>query len=212
MLVGFLISYLITISPLKRWGKYIETIYHELGHATVGVLLGKKLHGFKLFADTSGVTVTMSNGYGIRGMLTHLAGYPAPIVFGSIITVLTFIGYSNVTMMIMMGVSIYMFLFARNIFAIVPLAMLFGLSYAALNIPVGQISVTIASMIAGLLLILGYQSFNGVYKVLPQGSDAAMLTEYVGGTERLWIILMMGLAAMNSILLPLGIISIINAF
>ncbi len=196
---------------MARFARYIETVFHELGHAVVGILLGKKLKGFKLYADTSGMTVTMSNGYGIRGMLTHLAGYPSPIVFSVLIVVMNILGYGKETMMVLVGVSVYMFLFARNLFAIVPLAMVGGLAGASLYFDNELITFLVSGFLAGLLMKLGIDSLKKLYKFRPIGSDASMLRDFVGGAERFWIGLMMVLSVTNSFLIPWVVVAILNS-
>lgn len=209
--IGFVLGVAITYSPIARFARYIETVFHELGHAVVGILLGKKLKGFKLYADTSGMTVTMSNGYGIRGMLTHLAGYPSPIVFSVLIIIMNILGYGKETMMVLIGVSVYMFLFARNFFAIVPLAIVGGLAGISLYFDNELVTLLVSGFLSGLLIKLGIDSLKKLYKYRPQGSDASMLRDFVGGAERFWIGLMMVLSVTNSFLIPWGVVAILNS-
>jgi hypothetical protein len=201
-LIGLGISAGIVLTPLKRWGRYLETIFHELGHAFIGVLLGKKLKGFKLYADTSGATITMSNGYGIRGMLTHLAGYPAPIVFSTVMLTLSFMGHSKSIMFGLIFIASFMFLFVRNIFAVIPLMLVLAIGLGSLYLKNDAFTVVSTSALAGVLIFLGVESLKKLYLYRPQGSDATMLTEYVGLNERFWIVLMMILTLVNAILFP----------
>jgi hypothetical protein len=210
LILGVIIGTVITYTPLKLWAQYIDTIFHELGHATVGVLLGKKLKGFKLYANTSGMTITMSNGYGIRGMLTSLAGYPSPIVFSTTMLMMAVLGYQTQTMYILAGVSVYMFLFARNLFAIVPLATLFGLAILGINTG-SSVSLLVIGVLSSILMIKGYKSLTNLYKYLPVGSDATNLSQTVGGKERFWIVLMMVLSGVNGVLIPYGVYQLLNA-
>lgn len=58
------------------------TLVHEAGHALVAVLVGRRLQGIRLHADTSGVTVSRGRARG-PGMVAMLAaGYLAPAVLG----------------------------------------------------------------------------------------------------------------------------------
>lgn len=58
------------------------TIVHEAGHALVAVLVGRRLQGVRLHADTSGATLSRGrpSGPGMVAML--LAGYLAPALLG----------------------------------------------------------------------------------------------------------------------------------
>jgi len=60
------------------------TLVHELGHATVGLLVGGKVRRVSVSLDASGETLTLMGGRYPRLRLTAftLAGYPAPAVVG----------------------------------------------------------------------------------------------------------------------------------
>lgn len=207
LIAGMVIGLSITYTPIRLWAQYMDTIFHELGHAAVGILLGKKLKGFKLYANTGGLTITMSNGYGVRGMLTSLAGYPSPIVFSTTMFLMAVLGYASQTMYIIAGVAVYMFLFARNLFAIVPLGLLFALAILGINTN-EDVAVVIIGGLSTILMIKGIKSLINLYKYLPQGSDATMLSQTVGGKERVWVVIMGILAVINSLLIPYGVYQI----
>ena len=58
------------------------TLVHEAGHALVAVLVGRRLQGVRLHADTSGVTLSRGRPSG-PGMVAMLAaGYLAPALVG----------------------------------------------------------------------------------------------------------------------------------
>lgn len=58
------------------------TIVHEMGHAAVGYLFGRKIEGISLHTDTSGVTTSRGKPHGLGFLLSVLAGYPAPSFLG----------------------------------------------------------------------------------------------------------------------------------
>ncbi len=58
------------------------TVVHEAGHAVVAVLVGRRLQGIRLHADTSGVTVSSGRPTGPGMVATLLAGYLAPAAVG----------------------------------------------------------------------------------------------------------------------------------
>lgn len=62
--------------------RILITICHEGGHALVGVLVGRRLSGIKLRADTSGVTVSKGKPTGPGMVATVFAGYPAAAFVG----------------------------------------------------------------------------------------------------------------------------------
>ena len=59
------------------------TLVHELGHAVVGIAVGRRFTGFVLRGDMSGHAVTVGPPRGLGRVLTTWAGYPAPAVVGA---------------------------------------------------------------------------------------------------------------------------------
>jgi hypothetical protein len=59
------------------------TLVHELGHALVGLAVGRRFTGFVLRGDMSGHAVTVGPPRGPGRVLTTWAGYPAPAVVGA---------------------------------------------------------------------------------------------------------------------------------
>ena len=59
------------------------TLVHELGHAVVGLAVGRRFTGFVLRGDMSGHAVTVGPPRGPGRVLTTWAGYPAPALVGA---------------------------------------------------------------------------------------------------------------------------------
>lgn len=60
------------------------TLVHELGHALVGVLAGRRFTGFVVRGDMSGHAVTVGPARGLGRVVTTWAGYPAPGIVGAL--------------------------------------------------------------------------------------------------------------------------------
>ena len=74
---------LVAWSPSWRRARHLVTLLHELGHMSVGILLGRKVVGVRLHRDSSGSTSLL--GPAKRPLSTALisfAGYPAPAAVG----------------------------------------------------------------------------------------------------------------------------------
>jgi hypothetical protein len=87
VIVGFVIGAGLTCVPIFwRAGRNFGVLIHELGHAVVGLLVGRRLMSVRVNNDTSGVTVTAGKDHGIGRVLTVAAGYPAPgVVAGGLL-------------------------------------------------------------------------------------------------------------------------------
>lgn len=84
VLTGVLLGTVLVATP--AWGlvRPLVTVVHELGHAVVGMLCGRRFTGFVVSADMSGHTVTRGCPRGVGIVLTTAAGYPAPALVGAL--------------------------------------------------------------------------------------------------------------------------------
>ena len=64
--------------------RVVVTLVHELGHAVVGLAVGRRFTGFVLRGDMSGHAVTVGPSRGPGRAFTTWAGYPAPAVLGAV--------------------------------------------------------------------------------------------------------------------------------
>ena len=84
----------ITWWPAWRVLRLVVALVHELGHAVVGVLSGRRFTGFVLRSDMSGHAITVGPARGPGVVATTWAGYPAPGVLGALLVWLASVGWS----------------------------------------------------------------------------------------------------------------------
>jgi hypothetical protein len=92
VLVAALVA--VAVEPVWRVVRLGVTLVHELGHAGVGMLCGRRFTGFVLRGDMSGHAVTVGPARGLGRVLTTWAGYPAPGVVGALAVWLAVRGWS----------------------------------------------------------------------------------------------------------------------
>ncbi len=68
----------VLVPPVWRALRIGVTLVHELGHAFVGMLCGRKFTGFVLRGDMSGHALTAGPDRGLGRVVTTWAGYPMP--------------------------------------------------------------------------------------------------------------------------------------
>lgn len=73
----------VLVPPVWRVIRPVVTLVHELGHAGVGLLCGRRFSGFVISPDMSGHTVTVGRRHGPAVVLTAVAGYPMPALVGA---------------------------------------------------------------------------------------------------------------------------------
>ena len=95
-LVVVLVTAAIAISWWPVWQvlRLVVTLVHELGHAVVGVAVGRRFTGFVLRSDMSGHAVTVGPPSGAGVVATTWAGYPAPAILGALLVWLASIGWA----------------------------------------------------------------------------------------------------------------------
>lgn len=84
----------VAVTPAWRVLRIAVTLVHELGHALVGMLVGRRFTGFVLRGDMSGHAVTVGKPRGPGRVLSTWAGYPAPAVVGAAMVWLAGRGWS----------------------------------------------------------------------------------------------------------------------
>ncbi|WP_377639166.1 M50 family metallopeptidase [Oryzobacter terrae] len=144
----------VAVGPL--WGvlRLGVTLVHELGHALVGIVSGRRFTGFVLRGDMSGHAVTVGPARGPGRVLTTWAGYPAPAVVGAALVTLAVRGWSAPVLTAVLVLLVAALLWVRSVLtAAVVLAVVAGagaLWWAAP--PEVQAQVVVA---AGLVLLVG---------------------------------------------------------
>jgi hypothetical protein len=73
---------LVAAPALWQRTRHVVTIAHEGAHGLVAVVSGRRLSGIRLHSDTSGLTVSAGRPTGPGMVLTLLAGYVGPGLFG----------------------------------------------------------------------------------------------------------------------------------
>ncbi|MGB7448436.1 MAG: M50 family metallopeptidase [Ornithinimicrobium sp.] len=124
------------------------TVLHEAGHAVVALMVGRRLSGIRLHADTSGVTVSRGRAHGPGMVATLLAGYPAPALVGLVATVLLGQGYAVGVLWALVSLAAGMVLFVRNLYGFGVLVLL-GL---CVGVASWTMPAVVLSALAGLLV------------------------------------------------------------
>ncbi len=95
-LVAVLVTTAVAVTWWPAWQvlRLVVTLVHELGHAVVGVAVGRRFTGFVLRSDMSGHAVTFGPPTGAGVVATAWAGYPAPAILGAILVWLASVGWS----------------------------------------------------------------------------------------------------------------------
>lgn len=120
VLVGALVA--VSVRPVWRVLRLAVTLVHELGHAGVGLLAGRRFTGFVLRGDMSGHAVTVGPARGVGRVATTWAGYPAPALVGAALAWLAVGGWSATVLTAVLAVLVASALRVRSVLTAVVVA------------------------------------------------------------------------------------------
>ena len=185
VLVAALVA--VAADPLWRVLRLGVTLVHELGHAGVGMLCGRRFTGFVLRGDMSGHAVTVGPSRGFGRVLTTWAGYPAPGIVGAVVVWLAVRGWSAPVLTGILAVLVTAALRVRSgLTALVVAVALVGagaLWWAGAPQLQGQVVVAV-----GLVLIVGgWRHLGSVLAAAdPAVSDPGVLTRLTRVPRLVW--------------------------
>ena len=112
---------LVVVPALWRHARHAVTLVHELGHASVAVLTGRRLTGIRLHRDTSGLTVSRGKPGGPGMVATAAAGHLAPSALGLVLVAVVAADLTPEALWVATGALVVTFVFVRNVFGAVVL-------------------------------------------------------------------------------------------
>ena len=100
--------------PAWRLLRLAVTLVHELGHAVLGVAVGRRFTGFVLRSDMSGHAVTVGKASGPGVVVMTWAGYPAPGLLGALLVWLAVGGWTAPVLTALVAGLLVALLFVRS--------------------------------------------------------------------------------------------------
>jgi hypothetical protein len=122
---------LVAIPELWRRTRHVVTIAHEGAHGLVAVVTGRRLSGIRLHSDTSGLTVSSGRPTGPGMVLTILAGYIGPGLFGLGAAALLAAGYAVGLLWALLALLALLLVQIRNWYGLWSVLVTGGLIFAA---------------------------------------------------------------------------------
>ncbi len=186
-----LLAALAAVAVRPLWGvlRLAVTLVHELGHAGVGMLCGRRFTGFVLRGDMSGHAVTVGPARGAGRVLTTWAGYPMPAVVGAAAVWLSVRGWGPPVLTVVLVVLVAAALRVRSVLtAVVVAAAVLGtgaLWWVGSDRLQAQVLVG-----AGIVLVVGaWRHLGAVAFGHDRGtSDPAVLARLTRVPRSLWVL------------------------
>lgn len=173
--------------PAWRVLRLVVTLVHELGHALVGMLCGRRFTGFVLRSDMSGHAVTVGPAHGAGVIATTWAGYPAPGIVGAGLIWLATHGWSAPALTALVVGLLAALTRVRS--ALTGLVVLAAVAGAASLWWWGEDTLQAWLLVGvGVLLLVG--AWRHLGSMLPRvevGSDPGVLARATGVPAALWV-------------------------
>lgn len=166
--------------------RLLVTLVHELGHAFIGMLAGRRFTGFVLRGDMSGAAVTAGPVRGFGRVITTWAGYPAPAIIGAIFAWLGGEGWASPLITAVLLILLIALFRVRSVLtgfvmviAIAPFGALWWWRDDALQAPV--------LLGLGAVLVVGaWRHLGAVFVGGGPESDPGVLAQLTGVPKFLW--------------------------
>lgn len=177
---------LVAVPPLWRVARLAITVVHELGHAVIGILVGRRFTGFVVNGDMSGHAVTVGKRRGFGRAVSAWAGYPAPAVLGAALVQVSSSGWAGTALaagLVVLALSLP-FVRSGHTLAVVAgaLAVLGAVWWFA-----GPTGAATLCLGAGVLLLLGaWRHLGAVTRGGRRKDDPQQLAELTGLPAWLW--------------------------
>ncbi len=178
----------VSVRPVWRVLRLLVTLVHELGHAGVGVLVGRRFTGFVLRGDMSGHAVTVGPARGAGRVATTWAGYPAPAVLAAGAVWLAVQGWAAPLLTGTLAALVASALRVRSLLTAAVVVAVGLVSGALLWLRDDALQARVVVGV-GVVLLVGAWRHVGAVLTAPDngGSDPAVLARLTGIPRVLWL-------------------------
>jgi hypothetical protein len=183
-----LVAALLVVAVPSVWQvlRLAVTLVHELGHALVGLAVGRRFTGFVLRGDMSGHTVTVGAPRGLGRVLSTWSGYPAPAVVGAALVWTAGRGWAAPVLTLLLVVLLVALVRVRSLLTAVVMVVTLGATAALWwwRDDAVQAQVLVGS---GIVLLVGaWRHLGAVAGTRDRTSDPAVLASLTHVPRVIW--------------------------
>ena len=177
----------VAFSPTWRVTRLVVTLVHELGHAVVGVLTGRRFTGFVLRGDMSGHAVTVGPARGTGRTLTTWAGYPAPALVGAAVVWLAVHGWAAPVLTVVLAVLVAAALQVRSLLTGLVVLVAIVAAGALWWSAAGALQAQVVVAVGVVLIVGGWRHLGAVLAAPERGvSDPEVLARVTRVPRAFW--------------------------
>lgn len=186
--VGAVVLAVTMLPPLWRAARLGVTLVHELGHAAVGILAGRRFTGFVLRGDASGHAVTRGRSSGVGLVATTWAGYPAPALLGAALAAAVGRGWAPPVLAVLGLVLVVALVQVRSLLtAVVTVGTLAGVA-ALWWWGSSALQVQALVGLAGVLGVGAWRHLGAATRDASAGNDARVLARLTPLPRAVWLV------------------------
>lgn len=176
----------VAVPPVWQVLRLAVTLVHELGHATVGVMVGRRFTGFVLRGDMSGHAVTLGPSRGLGRVVSTWAGYPAPAVVGAALVWAAGRGWAAPVLTVALGILLVALVRVRSLLTAVVMLVALGATGALWWWRDDAVQAE-ALVGAGIVLLVGaWRHLGAVMAAHDRRSDPAVLATLTHVPRAIW--------------------------
>lgn len=183
-----LLAAAVYLGPTGRAARLVVTLVHELGHAGVGVLAGRRFTGLVLHGNASGHTVTVGPARGPGRVATTWSGYPAPAVGACLLALAASRGWAAPVLSVVLCGLVLALVRVRSMVA---LAVVVGVLVGVATLWWWRADSTQSAVLLGAALVLlggGWVHLAGVVRRGSGQDDPAVLRSLTRVPAGVWIL------------------------
>jgi Peptidase M50B-like len=162
------------------------TLVHELGHAVVGMAVGRRFVGFVLRGDMSGHAITSGPARGPGRVLTTWSGYPAPPAVGAAMIWLAVRGWSAPAICAGLAVSLLAATRVRSALTACVVAVALAATAALWWWRDDTVQQQVVVGVGVVLVVGGWRHLGAVLADRGRGSDPAVLATLTHLPRGVW--------------------------
>jgi hypothetical protein len=174
------------VPPVWSVLRVAVTLVHELGHALVGMAVGRRFTGFVLRGDMSGHAVTVGPSRGPGRVLTTWAGYPAPALVGAATVWVAGRGWAAPALTAVMVVLVVALLRVRSLLTAVVVLLALGATAALWWWRDDELQATVLVAVGVVLLVGAWRHLGSVARSRQRGSDPGVLASLTPVPRAVW--------------------------
>ena len=184
-----LLAAAIVVCVPSAWNavRLLVTLVHELGHAGVGILSGRRFTGFVVSRDGSGHAVTVGRSRGPGRIATTWAGYPMPALVGGLLVWASLQGWAAPLLGAILLALLTALVRVRSVLTLTVLAVTGGLTGWLWWSGTGRLQTQTVMAVGVLLLVGAWRHLATVWRGGRRIDDPEALASLTGIPAGVWV-------------------------